>query len=185
MTEFTIHTAETAPQDSKEMLAASKKAFGFVPNLHAVFAESPQALEAYKALSDLFAASSLSNDERNVVWLAINVEHHCLYCVPAHTWIAQSQGLDEDTVNALRSGSPLSDPKLETLRSFTLKVVRQRGVVTDADVEEFLSAGFTKQNILDVILGVTHKVLSNYTNHFADTPVDEPFAAHAWTPTVS
>jgi len=184
MTEFTIHTIETAPDGSKSQLEESVKAFGFAPNLHGALAESPQALEAYKSLSELFSASSLTNDERNIVWLATNVEHNCHYCVPAHSWIARSQGLDNDTIEALRNAAPLKDAKLEALRSFTLKVVRQRGVVADADVDDFLNAGFTKQNILDVVLGVTHKVLSNYANHFVQTPVDESFKGEAWTPPV-
>ncbi len=182
MTDFTIHTVETAPDASKPLLEKSQKAFGMVPNLHGVFAESPQALEAYQALSGIFAATSLSKVEQNVVWLAINVEHNCHYCVPAHTAIAKGQRVDDATIEALRCAAPLSDPKLEALRTFTLKVVRQRGEVSDADVQAFLDAGFTKQNILDVIVGVAHKVMSNYANHIVGTPVDAAFAKFDWTP---
>ena len=182
MTEFTIHTEETAPEASKPLLAGSQKAFGMIPNLHGLMAESPQLLEAYQALSRIFSETSLSTVEQNVVWLAINVEHKCHYCVPAHTGIAKSQGVDDATIEALRNATPLADPKLEALRDFTLKVVRQRGEVSDADVEAFLAAGFTKQNILDVIVGVAHKVMSNYTNHLGHTAVDAPFQAFAWEP---
>ena len=60
--------------------------------------------------------------------------------------------------------------------------MRNRGVVSDADTEAFLAAGYTRQNILDVVLGLSHKVLSNYVNHFADTPVDARFQQFDWTP---
>lgn len=182
MTDFTIHSIETAPEDSKGLLEGSLKGFGMVPNLHGVLAEAPAALEAYKAVGDLFASSSLSKVEQNVVWLAINVEHSCHYCVPAHTMIAKSQGVDDETIEALRDATPISDNKLEALRAFTLKVVRGRGIVSEADTQAFLEAGYTKQNILEVILGVSHKVISNYANHFAETPVDAPFGAFAWEP---
>ncbi len=182
MSEFTIHTVETAPDASKPMLEDSQKSFNFIPNLHGVLAQSPQALEAYKALSALFGATSLSTVEKNVVWMAINVENRCVYCVPAHSGIAKMQGVDGATVEALRNAAPLADEKLEALRAFTLKVVRQHGVVGENDVEAFLSAGFSQQNILDVIVGVAHKTLSNYANHFAQTPVDAAFAGEAWTP---
>lgn len=182
MTDFTIHSIDTAPADSKPQLESSLKGFGMVPNLHAVLAESPQALEAYKALGDIFTKTSLSKVEQNVVWMTINVEHECHYCVPAHTMIAKSQGVDDATIDALRAGTALPDAKLESLRQFTLQLVRGRGHVADSDVEAFLAAGYTKQNILDVVVGLSHKVISNYVNHLSQTPVDAPFKAFDWTP---
>ena len=180
MTDFQIHTLETAPEASKPLLENAVKSYGMVPNLIGLFAESPELLEAYQEIARLFSSTSLSAVEQNVVWLAINVEHECHYCVPAHTFIAQQAGVDEPTIKALREATPIPDPKLEALRSFTLKVVRNRGNVADQDVEAFLAAGFTKRNILDVLLGVAHKTISNYTNHLAKTPVDAPFQAFAW-----
>lgn len=181
MTEFTIHTVETAPDAAKPLLEKSQANAGFIPNLHAVMAESPEHLEAYQTLSALFSRTSLSKTEQNIVWLSINAEHNCHYCVPAHTAIAQMQKVPQDIIDALRAERPLPDAKLEALRQFTLKTVRQRGVVSDADTEAFLAAGYTRRNILDVVLGVSHKVMSNYINHFADTPVDEAFKPFAWT----
>ncbi|WP_209017301.1 carboxymuconolactone decarboxylase family protein [Roseibium aggregatum] len=185
MTEFTLHTKETAPQESNALLQASEKAFGMIPNLHAVMAESPQHLEAYQKLHELFQQTSLSTAEQTVVWMAINVEHGCHYCVPAHTAIAHMQKVDGGVIEALRSGSPIADAKLEALRQFTLKVVRQRGKVTDSDVNAFIAAGFTKRQVLDIVLGLAQKVMSNYVNHLADTPVDAPFRKYDWSPAVN
>ncbi len=181
MTDFTIHTVDTAPDAAKPMLEESQKSFGFIPNLHAVFAESPESLEAYKALTDIFSRTSLSKVEQNVVWLTINYEHNCHYCVPAHTMIAKGAGVPDAEIENLREGKPLNDPKLQVLREFTRTMVEKRGQVSDADVETFLAAGFTKRNVLDVVVGMAHKVMSNYTNHFAHTEVDAPFAQFAWT----
>lgn len=182
MSKFTLHTAETAPAEARPLLEKSQTAFGMIPGLHAVMAESPQHLEAYQTLHGLFQDTSLGVTERNVVWLAINVEHACHYCVPAHTAIAKSQGVDDGIIDALRDARALDDPRLEALRQFTLKVVRQRGHVDDADVQAFLDAGFTRRNVLDIVLGVAQKVMSNYVNHLAETPVDAPFTKYAWTP---
>lgn len=182
MAQFTLHTPETAPAEALPLLDNSKRAFGMIPNLHGVMAESPQHLEAYQVLHDLFQKTSLTPAERNVVWLTINVEHVCHYCVPAHTMIAKSQGLDDKTIEALRKGEPLPDSHLEALRQFTLKLVRQRGNVSPGDVDAFLAAGFTQRTVLDVILGLAQKVMSNYVNHLAATPIDPPFAAYVWEP---
>ena len=182
MTDFTIHTPDSAPEAAKDRLQASQKTMGFVPNLYGVMAESPEHLEAYQTVAGLFSKSSLTVEEQNVVWLTINVEHNCHYCVPAHTAIAKTQGVADDIVAALREARPLPDAKLEALRQFTLKVTRQRGDVDDADVQAFFAAGYDQRAVLDVILGLAQKVMSNYVNHFANTPVDEAFQPFAWTP---
>ena len=181
MTEFTLHDLESAPADSRPLLEKSKAAFGRIPGLHAVMSESPALLEGYQILHKLFAASSMDAEQKTVVWQAINVEHACHYCVPAHTGIAKMMGVSDDISNALRDETPLPTPKLEALRSFTLAVVRDRGAVDDATVQTFLDAGYTRQNILEVILGTAQKVMSNYTNHLAETPVDAVMQKFAWS----
>jgi len=182
MTDFQLHDETTAPDASKPLLAKSRAAFGMVPGLHAVMAEAPGLLEAYQKVHELFLETSFDNDEKTVVWQAINVAHECHYCVPAHTAIAKSMGVDDAITEALRDGTPLPTPKLEALRTFTLKVLEERGNVADADVEAFLAAGYTRRNVLEVILGYAQKVMSNYTNHLAKTPVDAPFTRYAWSP---
>jgi len=88
--------------------------------------------------------------------------------------------IDEGITESLRNETPLSDPKLEALRTFTLQMVRKHGVLEDHDVQAFLDAGYTNRNMLEVILGVAMKTMSNYTNHLADTPLDTPFKSAAW-----
>ncbi|MFG6551991.1 carboxymuconolactone decarboxylase family protein [Sulfitobacter sp. 916] len=182
MTDFTLHDENTAPEGSKELLAKSKAAYGMIPGLHAVMAEAPGLLEAYQQVHELFVNSSFDKDELTVVWQTINVENACHYCVPAHTGIAKSMGVDDAITNALRDNTALPNARLESLRDFTLALVRERGNLDDATVQTFLDAGFTKRNILEVILGYSQKIMSNYTNHIADTPVDKPFQKFAWTP---
>lgn len=182
MTEFTFHDETTAPEESRPLLEKSKAAFGRLPGLHKVMAEAPGLLEGYQKLHELFVNSSFDKDELTVVWQTVNVENACHYCVPAHTGIAKSMGVDDAITDALRDGTPLPDARLEALRDFTLKLVRQHGNVAEADVQAFLDAGFTKRNILEVILGYSQKVMSNYTNHLAETPVDQPFQKFAWSP---
>jgi len=115
-----------------------------------------------------------------VVWQSVNVEHACHYCVPAHTWIAKDMGVSDEISDALRNETPLPNARLEALRTFTLSVLRNRGIVDDSAVQAFLDAGFTRRQIMEAILGVSQKVMSNYTNHLANTPVDAPFKKLAW-----
>lgn len=179
MDPFTLYNAETAPQDSKPLLENSQQAFGMIPNLHAVMAAAPELLQAYQQAHSLFQNTSFNDDELTVVWQTINVEHECHYCVPAHTAIANTAGVGADITAALRDGTPLP-AKLEALRTFTLKMVRQRGRVSEQDIDAFIGAGFSQRQVLEVILGIAQKVMSNYTNHIAETPLDPPFEKFTW-----
>jgi len=182
MVDFTFHDETTAPAESKPLIEKSKAGFGMLPGLHAVMAEAPGLLDAYQRVHELFVNSSFDKDELTVVWQTINVENQCHYCVPAHTGIAKSMGVDDAITDALRNETPLPNAHLEALRDFTLKLVRDRGFVSDEDTQAFLDAGFTKRQILEVVLGYSQKIMSNYTNHLAQTPVDKPFQKFDWKP---
>ncbi len=180
MTEFTLHDKNSAPAKSRPLLENSEQALGMIPSLHAVMAEAPGLLEGYQELHRLFTETSFDATEQTVVWQAINVEHECHYCVPAHTGIARMTNVPDEVTEALRNETPLPSAKLEALRDFTLAVVRGRGNVDEAAVQRFLDAGYTRRQILEVVLGVAQKVMSNYTNHLANTPIDKPFQQFEW-----
>ncbi len=180
MTDFPSHTLETAPEGSKPLLENSQKAFGRLPGLHKVLAESPQAYEGYQMLHKLFTETEFDAEELTVVWQAINVEHECHYCVPAHTGIAKMMKVSDEISEALRNETPLPTTKLEALRTFTIQMVRQRGNVTEDQMKAFFDAGYGHRAVLDVVLGLAQKTMSNYINHMAQTPVDEVFHPLLW-----
>ncbi len=117
MTTLKVHTIESAPEASKPLLEASQKAYGMIPGLHGVLAAAPGILEGYQKLHELFVNTSFNEEELTVVWQAINVEHACHYCVPAHTGIAHMMKVDNDIIESLRNETPLANPKLEALRT--------------------------------------------------------------------
>ncbi|GHE77623.1 carboxymuconolactone decarboxylase family protein [Thalassotalea profundi] len=181
MSQFKFHTIETAPEGSKEILKGAEKQIGVIPGLYAVMAESPQILQAYTHLHQMFTATSFNAEELTVVWQTINVEHECHYCVPAHTGIAHSMKVDPTLTEALRSQSAMPTAKLQALHDFTLAMVRERGNVSQDQMQAFFDAGYSQQQVLEIILGLSQKVISNYVNHVADTPVDSIFEAFSWT----
>tara|TARA_R110001583_G_scaffold145698_1_gene297693 strand:+ start:16389 stop:16940 length:552 start_codon:yes stop_codon:yes gene_type:complete len=181
MSKFTSHTIETAPAQSKEILEGAQKQMGVVPGLFAVMAESPQLLKAYTQLHQLFTETSFDAEELTVVWQTINVEHECHYCVPAHTAIAHSMKVDPALTEALRNEAPLPTEKLQALKDLTLSVVRNRGNVSEQELSAFFAAGYGHQQVLEIILGLSQKVISNYVNHIAETTVDPMFKDFTWT----
>lgn len=180
MTTLTTHTIESAPEASKPLLEKSVSAYGMLPNLHGVLASAPGLLSAYQTLHELFVNTSFDAEELTVVWQGINVEHGCTYCVPAHTGIAHSMKVDGALIDALRNEQPMPTAKLQALLDMTLIIVRNRGNVSDEELVAFYAAGYGEQQVLEIILGLSQKVISNYTNHIANTAVDAPFQQFAW-----
>lgn len=181
MSNFPVHSIESAPETSKGFLTAAQKAYGFVPNLLAGMAEAPALLEGYMTLAGIFDKTSFSETERQIILMTNNRLNGCVYCMAAHTTISQMSGVPADVVTALRENTVIADAKLEALRQFAIVINESRGWPSEADVAAFLSAGYTQQNILEVILGTALKTLSNYTNHIAETPLDNAFQANAWS----
>jgi len=182
MAKFQLHDETTAPEGARDFIGGVNKKMGFIPSLFGVLAENPTVLNAYTQLSDQLAKSGLSPLEQQIVTITASVENECHFCVAAHTTISEGAGLDLSVIAAVREDRPIADPRLEALRLFTKKTVIDRGFVSDADVDAFLAAGWSRANVLAVILGVSLKVISNYTNHVAETPVNAAFEKHAWTP---
>ncbi|SLN62238.1 Carboxymuconolactone decarboxylase family protein [Roseovarius albus] len=181
MSHMIVHTEETAPEASKPIIEATKKAFGFLPNLTATFAESPAMVEAYGVLAGHFEKTDLTPTERQIVLMTTSRENGCTYCMAAHSTVSQMQNVPADVIDALRNDTTIADPKLQALQVFTTRIHETRGNVDQVDLDAFHAAGYTKANILDVILGAGLKTLSNYTNHIAETPLDAPFQANVWS----
>jgi len=178
---FKLHDIENAPKASADFLNGVQQAWGFIPNLHRVLAESPAALEAYATLWGIAEKTSFSPVERNIAYLSIIYENECTYCMAGHTNLSRMAKVDDASIEAIREGKPLADPKLEALRRFAALVTRNRGVLSEADVDAFKAAGYTNLSVLDVLVLEATKLISNYTNHLAHTPLDSFMAGAEWT----
>lgn len=177
---FTQHTKETAPETSVPVLERVEQDYGFIPNIYDIMAESPAAITAYSQLTKtLQEHASLTPQEQQIAMLAVSRKNSCGYCVAAHTVVAGMTDVPEETVAALREERPLEDSKQAALVAFADSVLEHRGWVPEEDRRAFLDAGYTTRHALDVLTVVALKTLSNYTNHLADTPLDEAFAEHA------
>jgi uncharacterized peroxidase-related enzyme len=175
MSSFKVHTINSAPEGSAETLGRAEATYGFLPNVLGVMAESPSLLKGYATLSKLFAESSLTAKEQQIVLLTVSRFNGCEYCTAAHSMTARMTGLGEESVRAFRCEIPLLDDRLEALRRFTTMVLKSGGSPGEGHLQQFFDAGFTNANVLDVILGIGFKTLSNTTNHIAHPPIDAAF----------
>jgi AhpD family alkylhydroperoxidase len=169
---FPLHDESTAPEAARAALTATKSNF--------VMASAPALLSAYSTSWDLFDTTSLTPIERQVVYLTANFENECDYCVPWHSLLAEKAGMDKDDLSALRAGAALTNGRLQALHVFTKALIHERGKVAPPVLEAFFAAGYSPQQALEVVLGVAIKVMSNYTNSIAGTPLDAAIKTRAW-----
>jgi len=173
---FTPVGVETAPEKSRPLLEKVQKSFKFVPNLFGVFANSPVLLEGYLGLEGVFEKGSLSAVERQIVLLSASVENRCRYCTAAHSTLLKAfLHVPADVVSAVRSNQPVSDPKLNALVALTKEIVSERGHVRTEVMENFLAAGYRKDQVLEVLIGVALKTMSNYLDHISPNELDQAF----------
>jgi uncharacterized peroxidase-related enzyme len=165
------------------VLEKAQQQVGFIPNMFAVMANSPGLLETYLTGYDLFRKESgLTPAEQEVVLLTVSRENGCHYCVAAHSVLADNfSGVPAEVTDAIRDGTPVPDPKLRALSEFTRTLLAKRGRPDRAEVDAFRAAGYTERHILEIILAVAVKTLSNWSNHVFETPVDEMFAGRRWS----
>ncbi|RZV38902.1 MAG: carboxymuconolactone decarboxylase family protein [Chromatiales bacterium] len=180
MTDFTPHTLETADAQGRDVLEQVQKNYGFVPNLLGTMAHAPATAKGYLALGKLVGETSFDATQQQVILLTVSRYNECEYCIGAHSAISAMQKLPLDVIESIRNDEPIADEKLEALRVFTRKMVDRKGWLSKADIGSFLAAGYGQQQILEVVLGVAMKTISNYTNHIAGTTLDDAFADFAW-----
>lgn len=175
-------TLDDADPKVSAVLQKAKAQTGFIPNMYAGMANSPGLLEAYlEGYSRFRKDSGFTPVEQEVVLLTISRANGCEYCIAAHSFIAdQVSKVPAAVTEAIRDGRRIPDAKLAVLSEFTGTLVSTRGLPRIAEVQAFLEAGFEERHVLEIILAIAVKTLSNYSNHLLHTPVDAMFASRAW-----
>lgn len=174
----------TAAPRVKEPLEAARKRMGMIPNMYVRMANAPGMFETYLFGYERFRKDAgFTPAEQEVILLSISVENSCEYCVAAHSTIADGPSkLSREVTDAIRDGKAIGDPKLRALAGLTRAMVATRGRPSEEEVRAFLEAGYRESQVLEIVLAVAVKTISNYTNHLYETPVDAPFQAREWKP---
>jgi len=174
MSKFNVPTKAEVSSNNQAIFDQLEKGLGFVPNLYAYYAKSETALPDYLALQN--RKSSLSKKEREIVNLVVSEYNGCKYCQSAHTVLGKMNGFTEDQILEVRGGSASFDAKLDALAKFTLAVASNKGNVSDSVKDAFFAAGYTEENLIDTVINVGDKIISNYVHNLAGFAIDFPLA---------
>lgn len=175
MTSFKIHTAETAPEQSRPFLKELVARLGFLPNVYGAIAESPMALRAWLGLKTTVETGLFTPVERRIVLMTTSYLNNCGYCVAAGSVTGEKEGIDKDIIEALRADKPLKDVKHEQLRLFTKSVLKRMGRPEQVDIDAVIKAGYTPAHILETVSIVSLGMMGNYINHLVKAPLDKQF----------
>lgn len=174
MANFAIPTREEVSENNQIIFDNLQKGLGFVPNLYAFYAKNETALGDYLNLQN--RKSTLKAKEREVINLVTSQINDCRYCQSAHTVLGKMNGFTEEQVIELRKGSASFDTKLDALVKFSASVVENRGKASEASKQAFFGAGYTEANLIDVVIVIGDKIISNYIHNLAGFPIDFPLA---------
>lgn len=172
MKTFTVPTRDHVSPANQQLFDNLKKMIGKVPNLYATFAYSQNALGAYLALQS--AKSSLRAKEKEVVNLVVSQVNQCDYCLAAHTAIGKLNGFTDDQILEIRSGAASFDPKLNALASFVKSASLNHGKPEAQVLEDFFNAGYNEENLVDTIVLIGDKTITNYLHKATQVPIDWP-----------
>ncbi|MHB0954351.1 MAG: carboxymuconolactone decarboxylase family protein [Allorhizobium sp.] len=174
--------ADAAEPAVKAALDGTRKSLGFIPNMYANMANSSGLLDTYMVGYRHFRTEShLAPAEQEVVFLTISHENRCQYCIAAHSMVGEKiSKVPAEVLSALRAGSILPDGRLQALSVFTRLMVTGRGNPSPEQLQAFLAAGFNECHVLEVILAIAVKTISNYANHVFHTELDAAFADYRW-----
>jgi AhpD family alkylhydroperoxidase len=180
MTNFPVHTIDSAPEPSRQALQRLQAAFGMIPNIAGAMATSPVLINSLVGLFGNVHGGSFTEAQIQTVLLTDAVVNACTWAVAFHTALALKAGLDPADVQAIREGRLPTEGKLAALSALARKMIETRGRVADADIDRFIAAGFGKDHALEVIAIVAASTITNYTGSVTKTPLEAAFQEHAW-----
>jgi AhpD family alkylhydroperoxidase len=178
---YVAHTPESAPALAADGLRELHASVGLVPNLAGTMAESPALLNGFLALRRLYAQTGFTGVEIQVLALTSAFENDCSWCLAFHTAMALKEGLDRESVDALRHGDAPGDPRLAALSGFARAMMRNRGTVDAPAQQAFLAAGYSPRQGLDVVMSLAFSMMANYAAHLTHPAVDDFLKPHART----
>jgi uncharacterized peroxidase-related enzyme len=173
---------DEASETQKELLTITRKEYKMIPNMYRAMANQPALMKSYMdAYKGFRTQSNFSSVEQEVVFLTISVENNCSYCMAAHSIIADLVSkVPPNITDAIRTGAEIPDAKLKSLQEFTSIMLNKRGNPSEEDVRLFFENGYNEKHILDIILAISIKTISNYTNHIFHTEIDSAFKIREW-----
>jgi alkylhydroperoxidase family enzyme len=180
MPTYQLHTIASAPEKSKPVLEQLQQAFGFLPNLLAKISNSPKLLTGLAGMFQQVHSPGLTEAENQIVLLTDAVTNSSAYAVAFHTALAHEQGISPEETDAIRAARAPKDQRFAALFTLAKTLIEKRGHLSEQELDAFLNAGFTKEQVMEVIAIVAASTITNYAGTIANPPLEDRFQQFAW-----
>jgi AhpD family alkylhydroperoxidase len=174
MENFSVPGREDVSANNQENFDNLKKGLGMVPNLYAIMAHSDTALGNYLNFQN--AKTTFSNKEKQAVNLVVSQVNDCLYCQSAHTLLGTMNGFTEEQTIEIRKGEASFDLKINALVALAKEITAKRGFISEAALKKFLNAGYSKGQVVELVMLVAEKSAMNYLHAITKVDIDFPVA---------
>jgi alkylhydroperoxidase family enzyme len=98
----------------------------------------------------------------------------CSYCLSAHSYLGLNLTKISPEEMALNRKGESGDAKADAAVRFAVKVVRERGHLTAADLKAIRDAGFSDGQIVEIVAATAENIFTNLLNEVAETDIDFP-----------
>jgi AhpD family alkylhydroperoxidase len=182
MSIFEVQTIDRAPEGSRAPLERLQRAFGMVPNVAGIIANSPVLANIFVPLFEGVHAGTFTEAEIQTLLLTNAVTNSCAWAVAFHSYLGLKAGLDPVDVQAIRERRAPQEPRTAALSAYARSLIEQRGHVDEASVKAFLSAGFKPDQTLEALAVSAASTITNYALSITEPPLEPMFQEHAWRP---
>jgi len=167
------------PEDIQQRIDDVEQKAGFVPEVFSIFAQRPDEFRAFFAYHDALMErdSELTKGEREMIVVATSGLNRCLYCVIAHGAIARIREKSPMLADQLATDYRKADitPRQLAMLEFACKLSQQPAEVNQADFDELISHGFSKEAIWDIGAVSSFFALSNRMASLTDMRPNDEF----------
>lgn len=170
----------TASSEVSEVLSRIENEVGFIPNVFTTVAESSTALQGLVILNKAFSQSSFNDAEQQIILMAASTTNECIYCVAGHTAFAEKLEIPDDIIYALRNQQEISEVRYNILATTVRLLIQKKGQVSPDVFNNFINAGFSKGQFLELIMGICVKTFTNYVSNSLNIELDDAFKPYAW-----
>ncbi|WP_114325918.1 carboxymuconolactone decarboxylase family protein [Candidatus Colwellia aromaticivorans] len=180
MSDFIYHTTETSANEAAKVLSDIKEGIGFVPNIFAIIAESTPALRGLVTLNDEYSHSSFSAEEQQIILITTSTVNECIYCVAGHTAFAEKIKMPSEIITSMRNQESTANHNYNVLATTVRQLIEHKGRVSQEIINNFINAGFSKAQFLELVMGICVKTFTNYVSNALNVELDEAFKPYAW-----
>ena len=112
--------------------------------------------------------------ERHLILLTVSVENNCSYgTATASMALEGNRRAAVAVASSIRNDIPLRNAKHNALVTLVKELMRARGYPRIKTIPQFLAAGYRREQVMELPIGIALNTISNYLSRIWPMPIDD------------